>query len=463
ICYTIVEAIRNLPESDQLFLPRLSNLNATCYPTLQATVALNDLHNRIALSQELIRLRNTPANKIQAHPAAATFPGNVADDAQTVTKTITIDLTTPRWHSTGLYARPGEPIHISLPDGFNTRQIKVRIGCHTDTIWQHDKWARMPEISTSTLLKDNNNIAANAFGGLIYIEVPGRIAGGKIDITISNAVQAPYFVLGQTTNQQWQQIRQNPAPWGELATDKVIISVPSDYLRNLNDPEALMHTWDKVLDACAELAGISPNRPSPERIVPDVQISVGYMHSGYPIMTHSDQYEILVNKDKLLAGQWGLYHELGHNHQNPDWTFAGTGEVTVNLFTLYVYDKVCSIPPLVCDRSNKKFIADNFAAFVKHNKDFSYWQDEPFVALGMYMQLQHEFGWQPFRNVFTQYLALPQNQRPRTDQQKMDQWLIRFSREIGHNLSPFFDTWNIPVSTQAKESLKDLPDWTVTT
>ena len=57
-------------------------------------------------------------------------------------------------------------------------------------------------------------------------------------------------------------------------------------------------------------------------------------------MTLSDQYDKLVDVNNLMAGSWGLYHELGHNHQNRDWTFDGTVEVTVNLFTLYVYDKV---------------------------------------------------------------------------------------------------------------------------
>ena len=41
---------------------------------------------------------------------------------------------------------------------------------------------------------------------------------------------------------------------------------------------------------------------------------------------------------------WGFFHEVGHNHQNPDLTFHGTVEVTVNLFDLYVHEYLCGIP-----------------------------------------------------------------------------------------------------------------------
>jgi len=55
------------------------------------------------------------------------------------------------------------------------------------------------------------------------------------------------------------------------------------------------------------------------------------------------------------AGVWGLFHELGHNHQSADWTFAGAGEVTVNLFTLYIFDKVCG----ACEESRPNLFGDS--------------------------------------------------------------------------------------------------------
>ena len=39
----------------------------------------------------------------------------------------------------------------------------------------------------------------------------------------------------------------------------------------------------QALDAAAWMAGISTVRPKPERFQPDVDISAGYMHAGYPM------------------------------------------------------------------------------------------------------------------------------------------------------------------------------------
>src|SRR5687767_13981526 len=106
-----------------------------------------------------------------------------------------------------------------------------------------------------------------------------------------------------------------------------------------------MRFWDQVLDAVADLACIPRERKRPERIVADVQISAGYMHSGYPIMTHLDSVAQTVQFHRMKSGTWGHFHELGHNHQRGEWTFSGTGEVTCNWFSLYVMETLCGKPP----------------------------------------------------------------------------------------------------------------------
>jgi hypothetical protein len=77
----------------------------------------------------------------------------------------------------------------------------------------------------------------------------------------------------------------------------------------------------------------------------------------------------------------------------------------------------------------------------------------------MYIQLIEQFGWEPFTKVFTEYRALADDQRPRTDDQKRDQWLIRFSKAVERDLGPFFQAWGVPVSDSAREAVADLPGW----
>ncbi|GAB4143338.1 MAG: hypothetical protein Fur0037_10900 [Planctomycetota bacterium] len=113
-------------------------------------------------------------------------------------------------------------------------------------------------------------------------------------------------MLGRTGAEQWRdRIRALPGPWAELATSKVVLTVPSSVVRGLHDPEPVLRFWDRALDAAADLAARPRDRDRPERYCADVQISAGYMHSGYPIMTHLDAAADMVHLEKLSSGTWG--------------------------------------------------------------------------------------------------------------------------------------------------------------
>jgi hypothetical protein len=416
---------------------------------------------RILLTAQLAENERLPPEKVCAHPAAAVFPGSVPKGAERVRRGVSIDTKVPGWHSTGLYAAAGEVIEVKLPSEAAGKGLAVRIGCHSDGLWGLSQWRRVPAICTQRPLTQPDVRIASAFGGLVYIDVPQRCALGRIDAAVRGAVEAPYFVFGTTSKEEWRKtIRQRPAPWAELATDRVIVSVPSGVVRSLDNPEEVLDVWDKILDACADLAARPVQRERPERYVADEQISAGYMHAGYPIMTHLDAAESMASKERLLAGNWGLFHEMGHNHQSGDWTFAGAGEVTCNLFSLYVCETVCRLKgpghPAVSmgetrDKAYRKYAATG--------PDFKKWQADPFLALTMYVQLREGFGWEAYRKVFDEYRKLPAAERPKNDEEKRDQWLVRFSRTVNRNLGPFFQAWGVPTSQSARKSIAHLPAW----
>jgi hypothetical protein len=438
-------------------------------PSPDNPVGAEDVAARIALLVSLESSGRADPSRTKAHPAAAVFPGEVPAGSKRATRTIAVDLAVPRWHSTGLYAVAGQPVAVVRESGPPIKGLHVRIGCHTDDIGGKDAWKRVPSIATRVPIEGDETVAASAFGGLVYIEVPkktGVPAEGPsrtATFTIRGAVAAPTWVHGTTTLEEWRRVeRRHPAPWGELISDRVIVSVPSSVLRDLDDPGEVMEIWNRVLDSCAELAGMPTERRSPERMVPDVQISAGYMHSGYPIMTHLDVQERFVSASDLLDGQWGFYHELGHNHQSRDWTFAGTGEVTCNLFSLYVYDRVCG-KGLDSDGLHKAIVPaarrEHIAGYSGSNADFDAWKRKPFVALTMYVQLAEAFGWDAYRAVFAEYRDLPRSERPANDQEKRDQWMVRFSRHVQRNLAPFFDSWGVPITEAARAQVADLEPW----
>ena len=462
-------AIRTLPASDQNLLPKIREW-ATTQPGLTAPkperpISMDNPLARLVVTLQVRELKHLPPEKVQPHPSAKFFPGDVPEGAKRVRRVVEVDANVPDWHSTGLYAAPGEVLTIRTPKEAVGKGLLVRIGAHSDTLWHLPAWRRCPEICRIFPIDKPEVKVANAFGGLVYIVVPRGCQLGKVQVEIDGAVEAPYFVLGKTPFDEWgQKIRYLPAPWAELATEKVILTVPSDVIRNLDHPEELMDFWDKVLDACAELAAIPKKRERPERIVADIQIRSGYMHSGYPIMTHLDAAKVMVDVACLMTNShravWVLFHELGHNHQSPDWTFEGTGEVTVNLFTLYVLDKICCIPPEKTRKElSKEGRAEALKRFFASGAKFEVWKSDPFLALIMYVQIQEAFGWDAFRKVFAEYRQLSPSERPKNDDEKRDQWLIRLSRTVGRNLSRFFEAWGIPVSEQAKRAVADLPEW----
>ena len=455
-----------VPSDDTLLAPRLSALSESSrdrWPSAELPMGKADVRARLAAGLFTTEHLRTPPESVRAHPAAADFPGSVPAAAPRLTRSLIIDTTVPRWHSTGLYAAPGELVTVTVPaaaaaaGGFH-----VRVGAHSDGIWNRPDWTRMPEISRRFPVAAAKTLVANAFGGLIYVEVPDDAGFGSIAVEIEGAVAAPRFVLGQTDPAAWRdEIRHAPAPWAEIAGRNLIVTTDSREVRALDDPVAVAETWDRVLDLSAELAAWPPpGRSSPERFVVDRQISVGYMHAGYPLMAHLDQQANLVSAEHLRSeGNWGFFHEVGHNHQNGDWTFDGTVEVTVNLFTLYVYEFLCGIPPTERWRGSHRSRAELMALYDFDDPDFELWKREPFLALIMYAQMQEAFGWDAYREVFATYLALPEDERPKSDDEKRDQWLVHFSRHVGRNLGPFFEAWGVPTSQTARDSISELPVW----
>ncbi len=462
---TLTRALREIPTRDRLLLPRLrkqlEGVDAdSCLPSHDDPVTDADGLARLRLALDVRAAQAALPGDVEAHAAASAFPGEVPKGARRVRHGLLLDTSVPLWHGTGLYAAPGEVVTLTVPKEAVGTGLALRIGAHKDRLWGKPKWHRAPEITRTFPVTAARTEGACAFGGLVYVEVPVGSTLGEIQVQVAGAVEAPRFVSGTTTLDEWRtKERRHPAPWAELETSKVILTVPSDEVRELDDPEALMRWWDRVMDGCADLAAIPRKRARPERYVTDEQISAGYMHAGYPIMTHLDAAPRFVDLERLSTrGDWGMFHEMGHNHQSRDWTFSGTGEVTVNLFSLYLMETVCE-KGVGHTAMSPESIEKNRALYQESGLDFGLWKRKPFLALVMYYELRQAFGWEAYRKVFAAYRDLAPGERPRSDAEKRDQWLVRMSRTVGRDLGPFFASWGVPVSEAARAEVSVLPAW----
>ena len=178
----------------------------------------------------------------------------------------------------GLYVPPGKVVRIQTSDP--TQGWSVRIGCHTDTLWHMKEWLRWPQISKGFNLGTGVTSLASPYGGLLYLEAGGGSA--SILVTVTGAARSPWFDALCMTEHDWSLSRTYLAPWAELGGKHVIISLPSASIRHIEHPKAVTDFWDSVVVCHASLKACDPPLRR-ERLVLDVQISAGYMHSGYPV------------------------------------------------------------------------------------------------------------------------------------------------------------------------------------
>lgn len=376
--------------------------------------------------------------------------------------TVEIDGTNPgetAWRSTGLYLPEGHSAVIRCPCLVVGAGLRVQVGCHTDDLSQAKELKRAPVVTRSYDVACQEQSISCLWGGLIYIVVPAKSVLGKVPITVEGAVRAPFFKLGETCERQWKAcIRHYPAPWAELAVENLILTVPSDSIRHMESPGPLLTLWNKIMVAISKLAAMPAKFPRPERIVTDVQISCGWMHSGYPIMGHLDSVkEMLDVKHMQTAGLWGPIHELGHNQQQQAWEFPPhTTEATCNLWSVYVHEEVLGIPrhqahEELRPQCRKERIKDYLKKGAQL-KDWNVW-----TALETYLQLQEGFGWDPFTHLFSDYQKM--STVPNDNTSKMNLWAQKFSQQVNKNLAPFFTAWGWPIKKELSVELSSLPSW----
>ncbi len=414
-----------------------------------------------------LEARRASSGDVRAHPSASAFPGPVPSDMPRITRRLAFDDAIPGWRSTGLYAAPGETVTVRVIDGA-TAGSAVQIGAWRDP-QDFDDRVRMPKAIFRTALNAETTTLASPIGGPVYLDLDPETARAGLTVEVFGAVEMPRFRLGHTTVEEWQtRLRSLPVAWAELESDELVFTLPASAIRDIDRPDLVMEHWNKVHEAMQAMEPRSPRHwpDRQQRYVAEKRLSWGYMYcpSDGPLvipMTAAARMVDLENFDGEGENHlWGHYHEMGHSHQNPMWTFSGTGEVTVNIFTVLALHTVNGYP--LDDAAMRTEPGRAFATMVKHAQDgapFDKWKRDPFLALQTYALLWQEFGWDAFRSAFRAYDDLAPGERPSTDDEKRDRFAITMSRVVERNLAPYFEAWGIPISGAVEEAVGDLPVW----
>lgn len=458
--WSVSQAMRLLPENDKLLRPRFAKLRGRppVVPSPEQPLRASSTLDRILLGLQIEEAFALPAIKVKALPAAASFPGPVDGAAPRITKLDTVNAAIHDWRSTGLYAAPGELVEITLPPEHVKQGWRVQLGAHVDDTAHHGDWLRAPRVAGSWPLDEATTKVASAFGGLVYL-LPGDKAGGSVQVKIRGALEAPRFVAGKTAGDEWARQRALAGPWAEIETSSIVLTVPAHEIRELGDPEALAAKWDAALGALADLAGLSA-RARPERFVVDVQTSNGGAHAGYPCAAPLEAAPLLLDPSRWRGEAMGAFRELARNHQSPYWTFEGSGEALTTFFALRALEvssgKAVDDEPAYLQGSRDERWKNHVS---EHEASFDRWKNDASLAILLWIDVQQEYGWEPFEKVFREFRAQKEHEKAKTDDEKRDQWLVRLSRACNADLGFLFAAWGVPVSDAARAALNGLRPW----
>jgi hypothetical protein len=188
-----------------------------------------------------------------------------------------------------------------------------------------------------------------------------------------------------------------------------------------------------------------------------------YMYMmDYIIGMKKDNFTDLIVPENLKK-QWSIWHETGHTQQQNSWTWGSIGEVSVNLFSLYVQEKFKEPTrlkgledgeTLSTFEKAKLYVANPKANYLFENeKDYN----ELFTKLVLFHQLKTVYGWS-FIKKLHQYFrkqAYVQNDSE-TDQQKVDKFIYASCVVTQNNLLPFFKKWGLRPSAASAQKINAL-------
>lgn len=392
--------------------------------------------------------------------------------------------------STNFYVPAGQTITIEVPN--EVGNLDVQIGCHSDKLIFSNPYdlKRKPFIALRKTLKPGVNKISSKFGGLLYF-IPTQSVNKDCTLKVSGVLNAPRFVIGKTSLEEWKKmINGASVPFGEVENDNIIISLPTENLKKINNPTEGLNRWNEILNHYNKLTGLpytlEGNKDSiPNgfksvfdrqfRYVSDTQISAGLMHAGYPMMMPmlikwgkgTRNYPELSMDSTFLSSStgWGFWHEVGHEFQQNPWKWAEIVESTNNLFCLYMLDYYglpCRLSEVDAKKGKTEYEKGiEFATKDDASKNFNDdSQTDPLTRLVMFRQLQLAYGWDFYTKLYTETRNNDTSNTvytlPNAQENRINYFVLNTCKISGNNLLEFFDHWGLKYSKETENTINNL-------
>ncbi|MDM5265054.1 M60 family metallopeptidase [Bacillus wiedmannii] len=356
---------------------------------------------------------------------------------------------------TGIYVKPNEQVTITVS---GTQKIRAIIGTH-----QYDKeWGKEIDLSPGS------NTISSPNGGVLGLDNFQSTGTVKVQVTQGGS-PIPFFVLGKHTKEDWIAMMNNypNAHAVQLKSERAVLTVTRDsankYIVN-QDPVPLLNKYDEMIRAQDKISGLSETDPNPlhrstRRIWafvenPNAQSWDMYAsRDGAVFTTAGEAIKSTLNVNEF---GWGQMHEAGHARQQYPWTWndlRGMGEVTNNLYSLAAFKKIYPNKPTRLDTEGDYNRA--FAYLKQTNKEYKN-IDDLFVKLVMLWQLHLAYGDDFYPNLHKLYREIPEDQLPKTDEDKIQAFIYNTSKIAKQNLLPFFDQWGLKATQETRQKVEAL-------
>ncbi|GAA3131529.1 hypothetical protein JOF29_007603 [Kribbella aluminosa] len=318
-------------------------------------------------------------------------------------------------------------------------------------------------------LQAGRNTVTDAGGGVVYLKLIGD--SGRAKVTIGEQAQPmPYFVLGCTGEADFQrQLDERTTPYVEFVSPHAMITVEraSALTYRAENHTDLLATYEDVIRVEDATSGYDGSAPVHARLVhryhfvgyPSAITGVGaYATHGHMSFPPPIQDRMLTVEGLRTRG-WGIYHELGHQHQQITYKPSSLTEVTVNIYSLavnavfatkYGQQPRLHAPDAKTGRTPWQSAPGKLRSpGVDYGKTF-----DPYEKLVMFEQLRLGFG----DDFWPRLHQLVRVERPYagdyTDEVlRLRNLVVLCSRNAGHDLSDFFRAWGVPVDAEATAQL----------
>lgn len=293
--------------------------------------------------------------------------------------------------------------------------------------WARQNW-RAPWLGASfTLDKDGEYEIGFAFGGIIHIHPSNCYSAAKL--TFTGAVETPHYILGVTTPEYFDEyLRDAPGVIGVIDTENGQLIGPTgvmgttQYMRQIKKDEVdkLAMLWHSFFSVNESFTGGVYNRYNKVMFDWHVPAGAAVALGGHTYACPTSWFNNATNYRGLLrTGQWGILHEVGHNHgaaYGVIWGFGAgrDGEVRNNALTLLSYISSCDIGTHIRsggeaehgEYANPYSVLTETLRFKGKKGDYDDGSYGYFQCLGMYANIMHSFGAEKYYELLYTYKSV---------------------------------------------------------